>query len=51
MEKDAAQIGIPAIIIAIILLVIAWFFLVPEVCRSIPLQPPGPAFDFCFFFR
>ncbi len=51
MERDAAQAGIYAIIIAIIILVISWFFLLPAVCRSIPLQIPGQEFDYCFFFR
>jgi hypothetical protein len=51
MEKDTAQGGIPAIIIAIILLIIGWFFLFPAVCKSIPLRPPGWDFDFCFFFK
>ena len=51
MEKDAALVGIPALVIAIIVLVIGWFFLFPAVCRIFPLQVPGTGFDFCIFFR
>ncbi len=51
MERDAAQAGTAAIILAIIILVIGWFFLFPEVCRIVPLQVPGLDFDFCVFFR
>jgi hypothetical protein len=51
MERDAAQAGIYAIIIAIIILVITRFLLFPMVCQSFPLQIPGQEFDYCFFFR
>lgn len=51
MKKDAAQGGLLALIIAIIILIIGWFFLFPAVCRAFPLQLPGGGFDFCFFFR
>jgi hypothetical protein len=51
MERDAAQAGIHVLIIAIIILVIGWFFLFPAVCRTFPLQLPGQDFDYCFFFR
>ena len=51
MEKDAAQAGIYAILIAIIILIISRFLLFPAVCQSFPLQLPGQDFDFCFFFR
>jgi hypothetical protein len=51
MEKDAAQLGTPAMIIIVIILIIGGMFLFPAVCRSIPLQMPGLNFDFCFFFR
>jgi hypothetical protein len=51
MGKDAAQVVIHAIIIAIIILIISRFLLFPEVCRVFPLQLPGRDFDFCLFFR
>jgi hypothetical protein len=51
MERDAAQAGLPALVIAIIVLVIGWFILFPAMCRIFPLQVPGMDFDFCIFFR
>jgi hypothetical protein len=51
MERDAAQAGIHALIIAIIILIIGRFLLLPLVCRAFPLQLPGGGFDYCFFFR
>ena len=51
MDTEAAQAGIYALILAIIILVIGRFLLFPEVCRIFPLQLPGGGFDFCFFFR
>jgi hypothetical protein len=51
MDKEAAQAGIYAIILAIIILIIGRFFLFPAVCKNFPLQLPGGDFDFCFFFR
>jgi len=51
MEPDAAQMYLPALVMAIILLVIGWFFLFPAVCRTFPLQVPGTGIDFCIFFR
>lgn len=50
MEKDASQLGTPAMILIVIILVIGGIFLFPAVCRSYPLQLPGTNFDFCFFF-
>lgn len=51
MEPDAAQLYLPALVMAIIILIIGWFFLFPAVCRTFPLQVPGTGFDFCIFFR
>jgi len=51
MEPDAAQAGLHALVFAIIVLVIGWFFLFPAVCRTVPLQVPGTGFDLCMFFR
>jgi hypothetical protein len=51
MEKDAAQAGIPSLLLVILFLVISRFFILPAVCRIFPLQLPGGGFDFCFFFR
>jgi hypothetical protein len=51
MERDAALVGIHALIIAIVIMIIGWFFLFPAVCRTFPLQLPGGGFDYCFFFR
>jgi hypothetical protein len=51
MVRDTAQAGIHALIIAIVIVIIGWFFLFPAVCRIFPLQLPGQDFDYCFFFR
>lgn len=51
MERDAARAFLPALLNAIVLLVMGWFFLFPAVCRSFPLQVPGTGFDICIFFR
>ena len=42
MEKDAAQAGINAIIIAIIILIISRFLLFPAVCQSFFAAAAGP---------
>ena len=51
MERDAAQAGLHALIIAIVILLIGRFLLFPALCRVIPLQLPGGGFDYCLFFR
>ncbi len=51
MERDAALAWLPALVIAIILIIISRFLLFPAVCQSFPLQLPGGSFDYCFFFR
>jgi hypothetical protein len=51
MDRDIAQAGLPALVAAIIVLVIGWFFLFPAVCQNFPLQVPGTGIDFCLFFR
>lgn len=51
MENDAAQPFLPALVIAILVLLIGWFFVFPEVCRFSPLTVPGLDFDVCIFFR
>jgi len=51
MEKDAAQVPLPALIVVLILLIIGWFFLFPAVCRSYPIRVPGLDIDFCIFFK
>ncbi|OPX63455.1 hypothetical protein [Methanoregula sp. PtaB.Bin085] len=51
MENDAAQPFLPALVIAIIVLIIGWFFIFPVVCRSFPIRVPGLGIDFCIFFR
>jgi hypothetical protein len=51
MEHDAALVPVLALVVAIIALIVGWFFLFPAVCQSFPLILPGPGFDFCIFFR
>jgi len=48
MEKDAAVAAIPALIMVLIVFLIGWFFLFPQVCRFGPVQLPGGAFDWCW---
>lgn len=51
MEREIALAWLPALVIAIIVVIIGRFLLFPAVCQSIPLQIPGQQFDYCFFFR
>jgi len=51
MEPDAAQGGIAAIVVMLVLLIISWFFVFPAICRVIALQLPGRGIDFCVLFR
>ncbi len=49
MEKDTALVPIPALIIALIIILVGWFFLFPQVCRFAPVLLPGGGFDWCWF--
>jgi hypothetical protein len=51
MEPDAAQGGIAAVVVMLVLLILSWFFVFPAICRAIPLELPGLGIDFCVLFR
>jgi hypothetical protein len=51
MKNGTAQGEITLIVIAILILVIGRFLLLPAVCRHMPLLLPGGHFDYCIFFR
>ena len=51
METDAALAWVPVLIVAIVLLIIGRFLLIPMTCQYIPLQLPGGTIDYCILFR
>jgi hypothetical protein len=51
MEKETAVAPLPALIIALILILFGWLFILPQVCRFAPVQLPGSGFDWCWFVQ